>query len=257
MHKRLMTSLLVALLLVACGRPDSPGDGAPDEPTPEAPTEEGNGPTITVFQITQHFYPEYLSITVEVEADDEDGFIEAGSVSFGDGTVAPLPLDAAPARLFHTYDSFGTYEVVVTVEDDDGRKASASRLFIQNQPDNALGVEGTWKFTVVTATDTFEVTAGVARAISGFLEGCLISNRGGPLTKYNLEGFTEDQKMYLTTVGGAVRLAATEMDFSFGSPAYYAEAAGTFTSSVRTPTRDNHGWFEGWRSFESKEQTCG
>lgn len=91
----------------------------------------GRAPTAD-FDWTPNFPESGETVNFQEQADDNDGHITSYEWTFGDGATATGP---SPN---HTYANNGTYDVTLTVTDDNGNTASETKtITIGNQPPTA------------------------------------------------------------------------------------------------------------------------
>ncbi len=89
-----------------------------------------------------------LSVTFD-DTSSDDGVIVAWLWEFGDGAVATLP------SVVHTYDQAGTYQVQLTVTDDEGLSASVSQTIVLDDMPATHPPDAAFTFIIDGLTVTF------------------------------------------------------------------------------------------------------
>jgi len=121
-----------------------------------------NREPVPIFSRTPASGEAPLSIFLDASASvDPDGFIATYEWSFGDGDTAD------GARATHTYEDAGTYEVVLTVTDDGGKRTSVSKMV-----------------TVVSETDPVAQGTGIGKAAPDFALPGLLDDAEHSLSDY-------------------------------------------------------------------------
>lgn len=120
----LATWLVAAVALQGCGGGGSGGSGGSGPPP--------NRPPTASFTATPASGPPPLAVTLDASASrDGDGSISTYAWDFGNGATG------AGRTVDYTYEDSGAFEVSLTVTDDDGAQASATRELVVNVPPSA------------------------------------------------------------------------------------------------------------------------
>lgn len=186
--------LLGGALWVSCSSDDDEND-----PTvPEAPSASFSAPTVAEVGNSIEFID---------NSTDSDGAIVARAWSFGNGDVSA---DQSPV---YTYTQEGTYEVSLTVTDDDGLTGTASSTIEVTAAETAVGL--------FNRTITHD---GNAREYALYVPSSYTGDQEVPLVVY-LHGAPENKELAQATTD------FTEVSEAEGFIMVYAEAASGSTDS--------------------------
>jgi PKD repeat protein len=101
------------------------------------------------------------SVTADPSGSSDDGTITSYEWAWGDGSSETT---GSATSVSHTYDSSGSYDIILTVTDDDGNSSSTSRTLTveqasdggENVTEETSSLSGYWDSTAYTVTTTLD-----------------------------------------------------------------------------------------------------